>query len=161
MNTLIVYAGKSGTCEEMVERMAARLDGNVVRVNVKKDSVPDPAEFDRVIVGGSIYAGSLNKKVSGFCTSYEETLLARQTALFLCSLREEDTEENFARSFPERLRKSAAAEAWLGGRFIFSQHNFVIRGMMKKIMGTDEDADTTRPEEADRLVSAISNSATA
>lgn len=161
MNTLVAYAGKSGTTATMAETIGAAFDGEVTMSDLKendpkKGKGPNPSNFDRIVVGGAIYAGSVNKTIRAFCERHAEVLKEKKLGLFLCSLRQEDAEENFARNFPAEIRSNAAAEAWLGGRFVFSEHNFVIRGMMKKILESDEDVENLRPEEARRLAEALS-----
>ncbi len=147
MKTLIAWTGKSGTSAEVVKKMAGELGDETLVVDLKKESMPDPSQFERVIVGGSIYAGSIHKNLKAFCEKHEEELLARPLGIFLCALRGEDMEEKLQQNFPARLVQHARIKEWLGGRFIFAEHNFLIRAMMKKIMNSSEDTDNIRTGE--------------
>ena len=156
MNTLIVYAGKSGTTKKMATFLRDSLEGEVTLANLRKNRAPDPAAYDRVLIGGAVYAGSLDKVVRRFCEKYLESLKNRKIGLFLCSLREEDADGNFARNFPPELRTHASSERWLGGRFIFAEHTFVIRAMMKKLTGKDTNVDNLQWDKAKQFVDEVS-----
>jgi menaquinone-dependent protoporphyrinogen oxidase len=155
MSTLIAYAGKHGATAELAQIMREAMAGEAETADLLRGKKIDPVGFDTVIVGGAVFAGSVHKAVRRFCEEHEETLRSRRLALFLCSLREEDAEDTFARSFPAALREYAAEERWLGGRIIFSQHNPLMRGMLKKLIGSSEDIDTLRREEAGKLAAAV------
>jgi menaquinone-dependent protoporphyrinogen oxidase len=153
MKTLIAYAGKKGATEELARTIAAPLNGEADLVNLQKDAEPNPADYDCVIVGGAVFAGTVHKAVRSFCEKHEESLRSRRLALFLCSLREEEVENTFARSFPASLRSQAAQQSWLGGRIRFTDHNVIIRSMLKKIMGTADDVENMRWDAARQLAS--------
>lgn len=155
MKTLIAWTGKSGTTAEVVKEMAGELGEGTLTVDLKKESMPDPSNYERVIVGGSIYAGSVHKKLKAFCETYEEVLLARPLGIFLCALSGDDTDEKLERNFPDRLIKHARIKKWLGGRFIFADHSFFIRAMMKKIMKSSEDTDNIRTSEIKKFAAAM------
>lgn len=146
MKTLIVWTGKSGATEEIADRLASAIGGETVTARLGKGKAPDPSEFDRVIAGGAVYAGGVDKKLKTFCEEHMQSLLARPLGLFLCSLKGDDTREKMERSFPALLLEHATVKEWLGGRFIFGDHNFFIRAMMKKIMESSEDVDNIRHE---------------
>jgi menaquinone-dependent protoporphyrinogen oxidase len=158
MKTLIAWTGKSGTTEEVVREMAGEMGEGTVSVDLKKGSMPDPSEFERVIVGGSIYAGNVHKSLKAFCDKYEEELLARPFGIFLCALSGEDMAEKLERNFPARLAAHARIKEWLGGRFIFADHNFIMRAMMKKIMKSSEDIDNIRTVEIKKFAAAMKQS---
>jgi menaquinone-dependent protoporphyrinogen oxidase len=147
MKTLIAWTGKSGTTAEVVKEIAGELGEGTVSVDLKRGGMTDPSEFERVIIGGSIYAGSIHKNLKVFCEKYEEALLARPLGIFLCALSGEDTAEKLERNFSAGLVEHARIKEWLGGRFIFAEHNFLIRAMMKKVMNSSEDTDNIRTGE--------------
>jgi len=65
METLIAYATRYGCVEKCAKMLAEKLDGKVTLVNLQKTRV-DPASYGRVIVGGSIYIGKIQKEVRDF-----------------------------------------------------------------------------------------------
>lgn len=156
MRTLIAYAGKHGTTEELAGTIREEMAGEAAMADLCRDGAADPAEYDIVIIGGAVFAGSVHKAVRRFCENHEAALLSRPLGLFLCSLREEELEETLARSFPAALREHAAEERWLGGRIIFSRHNPLVRGILKKLIGSEEDVDRMRRGEAKELAAAMS-----
>ncbi|NLY38245.1 MAG: hypothetical protein GX044_02975 [Firmicutes bacterium] len=65
METLIAYSTRYGCVEKCAKMLAEKLDGKVTLVNLLKMRV-DPAPYERVIVGGSIYIGKIQKEVRDF-----------------------------------------------------------------------------------------------
>jgi menaquinone-dependent protoporphyrinogen oxidase len=163
MNVLIAYAGKKGATSELAQAMAEATaqigsgDGAAQTkvVDLRKDPPVDLTQYDRVIVGGAVYVGTVHKAVAEFCRNNLEELLQRRVALFLSALREDDLSGAFERSFPAELRSHAIEEAWLGGRIRFAEHNVLVRGMLRKIMQRHDDMDTLRWDEARRLAGAV------
>ena len=155
MKNLIIYAGKSGTTEELVARMQEKLDGETEAVDIKRSRAPDPAGYNRVLVGGAVFAGSINKSLRRYCEANTEAFEGTKLGLFICSLQEKEAQNNIIKNFPAKLREAAGTQEWLGGRFVFADHNFVIRGLMKKITGSSDDLDTLRWEAVDRLVEGV------
>jgi menaquinone-dependent protoporphyrinogen oxidase len=163
MNVLIAYAGKKGATSELAHAMAEATaqigsGGGAAQpkvVDLRKDPPVDVAQYDRVIVGGAVYAGTVHKAVAEFCRTNLEELLKRRVALFLSALREDDLKGAFERSFPAELRSHAIEEVWLGGRIRFAEHNVLVRGMLRKIMQRHDDMDTLRWDEARRLAGAV------
>lgn len=48
--------------EKCSKELKDKLHGEVVTVDIKKDSVPDIGLFDNIIIGGSVYAGKIQKE---------------------------------------------------------------------------------------------------
>lgn len=115
MKTLIVYATKYGFTADCVEQLKTKLKGHTEAVNILKGTVPALSDFENVILGGSIYIGKVNKKLTEFCVSNLDALAGKRVALFLCCGMAEDFEKNLAASFPEALRKNAIAAECFGG----------------------------------------------
>ena len=61
MCTLIVYATKHGSVKR-VQILSSKFDGQVVLINVKETEDLDLSKYDKVIIGGSIYAGRIQRK---------------------------------------------------------------------------------------------------
>lgn len=163
MRVLIAYAGKKGATAELAQAMAkaaahdSQEDGGVQPgvVDLRTDPTVDITRYDRVIIGGAVYAGTVHKAVGEFCRNHVKELTQRPVALFLSALRENDLPSAFERSFPEELRSHAIEEVWLGGRLRFAEHNVLVRGMLRKIMQRHDDMDTLRWDEAHRLVATV------
>ncbi|MCF7929110.1 MAG: hypothetical protein K9L68_09865 [Spirochaetales bacterium] len=162
MKVLIAYGGKHGSTKEMAGKIASELESvsaqispeDVDLIDLRTQKAPDPDGYDMVIAGGAVYMGSLYKSVRGFLEKYRVKLLERRLGLFLTCLTEDEgeLEQTFAKSFPADLREHAAAEVNLGGRIVFSNHNRISRGMLKKVTGSEEDIDKLNPEQVQHIV---------
>jgi len=153
MNILIAYAGKHGATSELAQTMAEAMaaTAQVDRIDLRRTPKVDPSTYDRVIVGGAVYAGTVHKAVTAFCRNNLEALTTRPVALFIIALRDDEVSGACERSFPQELRAHAVEEVWLGGRIRFAEHNVLVRSMLRKIMQRHDDMDTLRWDEAKRL----------
>ncbi|TLG73839.1 flavodoxin domain-containing protein [Culicoidibacter larvae] len=134
MDSLIIYGGKYGTTEDCAQKVAAQLDGEVVVSAVKDFSAEDLAAAKRVIVGTSIYAGSLNKEVADLLLSKRDLLLQKDFAFFVCGMRDYEESMNFIReSFDPELLQHAQAYAFLGGQYQFDKMNFFEKQVIKMV----------------------------
>jgi len=134
MKTLITYCTTHGCTESVVSEIAEHLGEKVSLCNLKKEEVPTISNFDRVIIGGSIHAGKIQKKVKDFCKNHEEALLQTELGLFICCMEEgEKANEELWEAYPESLLQHAKATACLGGEFNFERMNFLEKMIVKKV----------------------------
>lgn len=133
MKTLIVYATKYGFTADCVEQLKTKLKGHTEAVNIAKGTMPALSDFDNVIIGGSIYIGKVNKKLTEFCANNLDTLLSKRVALFLCCGMAEDFDKSLAASFPEALRKNAVAAECFGGELNTEKMGFADKLITKQI----------------------------
>ncbi|MCL2413858.1 MAG: flavodoxin domain-containing protein [Bacteroidales bacterium] len=140
MKTAIVYASKYGTAEKVAGMIAEKLkDTNEIELfSLKKSPNPDISQFEMVILGTSIYAGSASKKMKNFCRTNEQILLQKKLGLFVCGMEptKEKQEKELQDAYPEVLHKNAIATGFLGGAFLFEKMNFFERFIIKKIAKT-------------------------
>jgi menaquinone-dependent protoporphyrinogen oxidase len=141
MKTLIVYCSSHGTTERAASLVAEYLEGEVLSVDLKRDKVHfELDDFDTVIIGGSIHAGSIQRRIRQFMAKYHAELLEKELGLFLCCMREGELAiEQFNNAFPQELRKNSAAMGLFGGEFLVSKMNFFERQVVKKVDGVVED----------------------
>ncbi|MFO7729696.1 MAG: flavodoxin domain-containing protein [Spirochaetia bacterium] len=159
MKTLIAYAGRRGSTEKMAERIAGQIGTDAELVNLLKQPAPVLTEFDHVILGGSILAGSVPKAMQIFIKQEKEMLLSKKLSIFLCCLMEEQIDQYFSRNFPEPLYSHAEQKTWLGGELVLGDHNFIVRNMLKKIIGKNEDIHSLNWTAADQLAAAAGTAA--
>jgi menaquinone-dependent protoporphyrinogen oxidase len=129
MSTLILYTTKYGNTTKCAEALAKKLKGQV-DVKPLTDNMPELNGYDTVVLGGSMYAGKMQKAMVSFAGTFLDTLLSKKIALFVCCMSEEFGENQIKSSFPEALVNHAVAYARLGGGFTFSK----MKGMDKFIM---------------------------
>jgi menaquinone-dependent protoporphyrinogen oxidase len=134
MKTLIVYATQHGCTQKISEQMKDYLGGDVTLKNLKKESVPSLQNYDRIIIGGSIHAGQIQKKVKEFCHEYLAELQQKELGLFICCMEEgEMARKQLENAYPEELFLRAKASASFGGAFDFERMNFFERMIVKKV----------------------------
>jgi len=138
MKTLIAYCTTHGCTEKIANNLKESLDGETHLVNLKKDPVPDLDEYSMVIVGGSIHAGQIQKKVKDFCQKNMAELINKELGLFICCMEEGEKAQNqLLEAFPENLLNHAKATAYLGGEFDFDKMNYFQRLIVKKVANVD------------------------
>ena len=152
MKTLIVYASKHGTTEYIAKMLQQEITNTVDVVNLKKEKHVDLAPYDRIIVGGSIHAGMLQKKVRKFCEDNSVELLKKQIGLYQCCMHEKEAEAQFETNYPEILRKHSCSTKIMGGEFRFEQMNFIEKAMVKKIAGVEESQSRIHEEKINEMV---------
>ena len=115
MSSLIVYASKYGFTKRCAEILAKKLGENVDIYDLNSN-LPDPMKYDKVMVGGSIYAGKIRKPVMRFCTDNLNTLKGKKLGLFICGMaKEDDAQKQLESSFPQELLAVCAAKGFFGG----------------------------------------------
>jgi menaquinone-dependent protoporphyrinogen oxidase len=148
MKTLIVYCSSHGTTEKAVQLISEWMEGEVLTVDLKRDKVIfDVKDYDLVIIGGSIHAGSIQGKIKHFIGKYLDVLMSKKMGLFLCCWHDgEAALEQFNEAFPEELRSRSVANGIFGGELLVSRMNFIERQIVKKVNGITVDTsnlDTT------------------
>jgi menaquinone-dependent protoporphyrinogen oxidase len=158
MKTLIVYTTKYGSTKTCAEKIREKLNTDTVIVNLKNNKKPNVAEYDTVIIGGSIHAGRIQGQIKRFCSTQEKTLLEKKIGLFICCMYEgEQAQKQFEEAFPERLREHAAARGILGGILDFDKMNFVERMVVKKVAGVEESHFKLSEEKIDAFARELQN----
>ena len=128
MKTLILYATKYGATREIAERIAKRINGAEI-YDIKTGNIPAFTGYDNIIIGSSIYAGSIRKEAKEFLTVNAEKLSGKTVGLFISGMSEAQSENAFNANFPSVLIENAKIKAVLGGIFDPGK-----AGMMAKII---------------------------
>lgn len=135
MKTAITYCTTHGCTERIACKIKNSLGGDIQLINLKKDSDPKIGCYDRIIIGGSIHAGQIQKRVKEFCLKNLDELKNKELGLFICCM-EEDLEKaqiQLLNAFPKELHHQAKATACLGGEFNFEKMNYLQRMIVKKL----------------------------
>lgn len=156
MNTLIAYATKYGCAEKCAKILAERLTGRIDLCNLKYGEVPDLSQYDKVIIGGSIYMGKIRKQVSKFCSRNLDALKNKKVGLFICGmLAEDEAETELNNAFPKELVANAMVKKSFGGEVIFKKLNPIERFIVKTISKADEDISAISEENINRFARLI------
>ena len=121
MKALIVYRSRYGAAAECAKKISACLDVDcdVVDLKVRK---PDPTSYDLVIIGGSIYAGRIQRSVQRYCEKNRDALEARRVGYYIsCLYKNDKAREELEGNFPDWLKAHASAGDWLGGQARLAQ----------------------------------------
>lgn len=138
MKTSVIFMSTHGCTENAVNELAAKLSGEVSVHNLKQDKKPDFSRADRVIIGGSIHAGQIQRRVRDFCESHLDVLSRKEIGLFICCMHEgEEARQQLKNAFPERLHEIAKAEALFGGEFNFEKMRFFEKLVVNKVAKVD------------------------
>ena len=139
MKTLIAFCTTHGCTEKTANELKNFLGNNTTLCNLKKDQVPDLDIFDRIIIGGSIHAGKIQKTVKLFCDRNIEILKQKELGLFICCMESgENAQKQLVNAFPAELHDAAKASTYFGGEFNFGKMNFFEKLMVKKIAHVEE-----------------------
>lgn len=128
-----------GCTENVVNELKENLGSDTSIVNLKHDPKPDLKEFSRIIIGGSIHAGQIQRKVREFCENNIDVFRFKEVGLFICCMYEGQVAKNqLKNAFPEKLHQYSKAEAVLGGEFNFARMNFIEKMVVKKVAHVKE-----------------------
>ena len=132
MKTLILYATKHGAAREIAAGIGRQIDGAVVH-DLKVGGMPALSDFDCIIIGSSLYAGSIRKEEKTFLSQNAAQLQGKKVGLFLSGISKGETEKSFADNFPSALLQAATAKRFLGGIFDPKKAGAAERLIMKAV----------------------------
>ncbi|MEX1376188.1 MAG: flavodoxin domain-containing protein [Eubacteriales bacterium] len=140
MKTLIVYGSKYGYTASCAEELRNQMSGDVTVADAKQ-KIKNVAEYDNVIMGGSIYMTMPNKHVKAFAKKNMKVLMDKKVGLFLCCGGIEKFDEFLAKTFPAELIEKAYAKECFGGKM--NKEN--MSGFHKKIVEMIEKDESQPP----------------
>jgi len=114
MKTLIIYTSKHGSTQKIVSYIQDKLSCDTL--NLLTTPAPSLDEYDLILLGGSIYYGSLHTKLTSYINEVLPQLLEKKIGLFLvCLLSEETAAEQFNHNFDQALLNHSMADGFFGG----------------------------------------------
>ena len=155
MKTLILYGTKHGCTEKCVGILKAKLPGDVVAVNLVKETPPLLAEFDAVVVGSSVYVGQVQKPVAAFISNHLDILQQKKLGLFLVGGRLDGMDVQMKAAFPEDLIKHAVAVEHVGFAYDFAKLNFFERKVIQVIAKIKESKEEIYQESIEKIAVAL------
>ncbi|WP_186424104.1 flavodoxin domain-containing protein [Lacrimispora celerecrescens] len=132
MNTIIVYSSKYGCAADCATLLKSGLPGTVELVSINEiNSKPLLLDnFDTVILGSSIYVGTISKKMRAFCIENVGVLSRKRVGIFLCCALPAQINEYLSKNFPAALLESAVVIKDFGGEARIGK----LKGINKIIM---------------------------
>lgn len=157
MSTLIAYATKYGFTKACADMLAKKLDEKADICDLSSNR-PNLAQYDKVIIGGSIYAGRIRKSTVRFCTENINTLKSKKLGLFICGMADGDgIRKQLESSFPRELLSAAVAKESFGGEYDLNKMNFLERFIIRKISGSDKNQSRIMEENMTRFADQMKN----
>lgn len=153
---LIVYATKHGCAEECAKALSGKMNAETDLWDLKEKKNLDVGAYDKIIIGGSIYAGRITKETRDFCTKYESVLKNKKLGLFICGMSEGDTaKQQVETSYPQVLLDTALAKESFGGKIQLSSMNFLERKIIKAVAKLESDMSNVSESVMDRFAQII------
>lgn len=161
MKTAIVYKSSHGTTEKVAYMLARRLTeaGDEVRViDLAKTKRPHITDFERMIIGGSIHVGRIQKEIKSYCEKNSEQLLTKKLGLYICCMAADEgtREKEFESSYPDELKHHAQAKGIMGGEFLLEKMNFIEKLVVRKIAHAKETVHDIDMDAVEKFLSDIS-----
>jgi len=159
MKTIILYATKYGAAQEIAGRIADGIkngaaDETCVIQKLEK-TFPSLEDFDRVILGSSVYAGSIRKEAKKFLAKNEGILQDKILGLFLSGIGTDEKDTYFKSNFSENLLRKAKAKSFLGGVFDPKKANFIERCIIKAVAKQSARIDTINDKKIGKFAEAM------
>lgn len=157
--TAIVYMSKHGTTEKVALLIKELLmDEDITMINLDIQDSIDLKYYERVIIGGSIHMGQIQKPVHRFCMQYANVLKSKKLGLFLCCMYDgEKATGQFNNAFPEEIMAAAKSKALMGYELRYEKMSLIERVMTKKITGSTESISHINQKELNRFIEEIRN----
>jgi menaquinone-dependent protoporphyrinogen oxidase len=140
VKTLVIYASKHGSAEKCAAKLSERLSEETYLCNLKDGKIPELLQYERIIIGGSIYAGRIQREVSEFCINNINELMGKKLGFYICCMNKGASETQLKDAFPQELFNNAIAKESFGGEFKFRDMNFMektITKMISKVLAKD------------------------
>jgi menaquinone-dependent protoporphyrinogen oxidase len=152
MRTLIAYCSRYGTAAGCARTLAQKIGGEITLTDLARERWPAVAGHDVVLVGGSIYAGKIQRRVVSFCERNRHGLLAAKVGIFLCCLYAgEEAAVQMQDAFPDWLLAHAFGKAFPGGRILVDRLSFLDRLLVRALPHPPGDISRLRPEALEEL----------
>lgn len=154
MKTLIVYHSKYGFLKSRVDELKQMLKGGIDCVSVEKANSYLIEDYDRVILGTSIYIGQGDKKIKNYITQNHSKLLSKDIVLTIsCGAAEtNEVEKYFETAFTKELSDVAIQKVNFGGAFYIEKMNFLDKFMIKQVLKAAEKEGKAMPKKIEGAV---------
>jgi menaquinone-dependent protoporphyrinogen oxidase len=137
MKSIVIYATKYGSAEKAAGILKSGMEGQVHQVNIMKQKAPVLDEYDNVILGGSIYMGRIQKKITDYITANLPVLLNKRIGLYICAgLPDPETRaKELAGAFNAELYEHAVCKEIFGHELNYEKMGFLDKLIMKAVKG--------------------------
>jgi len=134
LNTLIIYASKNGSTEKAAKLLYNKIEGEKSIINIRVEEHPNLENYGTVILGGSIYAGNIQKEIQNFVEKNLDLLLTKKIGLFLCCGMEENYKKQLEQSFPKKLLNHSITNQYFGFEYNKNKMNLIEKALIKLVV---------------------------
>ncbi len=157
MKVLIVYSSKYGAAtwaaEEMKKNLEQSGEAECSLVNIRNQTPPSPDNYDGIILGSSVFAGQVNKKIITWGENHTAELKKKPLGLFVTCLASGETAIGYIESnFPPALLAHAKAKDSTGGLADFATFGWLDRFLLKNVAKLTETTDSRDPDRVKEFV---------
>ncbi|AVD35160.1 flavodoxin domain-containing protein [Clostridioides difficile] len=157
MNTIIIYSSKYGCTKDCANILKNKLSDNITIVDINNNNKIELSKFDKIIIGSSIYAGSVSKKIRLLCNDNLELLNKKQVGIFLCCGFSEEADKYLKSNFPSSLLESANAIGIFGGEARLEEMKFLDKLIMKAVSKGNYDSFRISQDNIDNFLISLNN----
>jgi len=154
MKTLILYATKYGATKEIAQKIATLIEGSQI-YNIKEKNIPDLDSFDCILLGSSVYAGSIRKEMKEYIALNKSSLKDKKLGLFISGMGTESSDKAFKDNFPTELLETASSKEVLGGIFDPQKVNKLEKTIYKLVAKQGDYKSTLREDKIKAFVESI------
>ena len=156
MKVLVAYLSRYGTARRCATDIAKRVTAEVDVVDLAATRVVDLAPYAMVVVGGSVYAGKIERRLLSFCETHRQQLSQKSLAVYLCCLYQgEHALRQLHEAYPEWLLAHAFHAALPGGELRYADLRWRDRMAVRGLAKPGEDVRLLKPEAIEALVTAV------
>ena len=90
MKIAVIYSSKYGSTEVCAKKISDNIKGESEIVNIKENNNINLGEYDKIVIGTSVYAGNIDKRIKDFCSKNEEILKSKVFGIFISCMNGSD-----------------------------------------------------------------------
>ncbi|MDF9824315.1 menaquinone-dependent protoporphyrinogen oxidase [Breznakia sp. PF5-3] len=132
MKTLILYGSKHGCTEDVANTLAKQLNRPVEVKNIEDANV-DLSSYYNIVLGSSIYAGQMNKKLKKYIKEHEAELKEKAVSVFLCRGQADDQFDKVLKENLPEIYDSIKYKGDFGGEFRKDRMGFMEKKLINMI----------------------------
>jgi menaquinone-dependent protoporphyrinogen oxidase len=155
MKVLIAYCSRYGTAHQCATDIAKRITAEVDVVDLADTRDIDLSPYGMVVIGGSVYAGKIERRILSFCESHRTQLSQKDLAVYLCCLYQgERALQQLHEAYPDWMLAHAFHAALPGGELRYAELRWRDKMAVRGVARPGEDVRLLKPEALQALAAA-------
>jgi len=148
MKTLLVYASKYGSVKSCVKLINQSIESKTIHAASLGEV--NPMNFDRIIIGASVYFGQIDKNLNKWLKSNKDLLLSKELFFFSCS-----KETSLEQIIDKNLLDHASDYTDFGYSLRVSEMTKIHSFITKKIAQTTNDCNHLKSESIHNFINKL------